>query len=175
MSRVTCRLLCCGLAITTLLGCDAVEQAQNAAKRANMMNNLRELGLAYHNFHDENMRGPQNWQEAEKHMSSKAKEELVAAGYIVHWGVKIIDAKGGTFSFVLAYPPSAATEGGTVVMLDGAVKQMTAQEFNDALAKQKAESPEAMAAAEAAGSGGGGAAPAPPSGAAPPGPPAAPY
>ena len=175
MTPFTLRLLCCGLTILTLLGCDAVEQAQNAANRQEMMNNLRELGLAYHNVHDQNMRGPQNWQEAEKHMSPKAKEELVAAGYIVHWGVKMVDAQGGTSLFVLAYPPNAAAEGGTVLMLDGAVMQMSAQEFNDALAKQKVDSPKAMADAEAAApSGGGAAAPVPPAGAGPPGPPAAP-
>jgi hypothetical protein len=176
MSRIALPLLCSSFAFVLLSGCDAVEQVQQASNRAKMMNNLKDLGLAYHNCHDENNRGPQSWQEAEKYLSTPtSKDELVAAGYVVHWGIKIVDAKGGSSLFVLAYPPDAATNGGTVLKLDGSVQQMTAQEFNDALAQQKVDSPKAMAAAEAAGSGGGGApAPAPADGTTPPGPPGAP-
>ena len=178
MQRSPARLLIACLLPIVLLGCDAMEQAQNAAKRQQMMNNLKQLGIAYHNCHDANMRGPLNWQEAAQFgVPSDAQAAMEAEGYTVHWGVKMADALGGTSLFVIAYPANAASAGGTVLMLDGSVMQMTAQEFSEALAKQKVDSPKAMATAEAAAGGGGAggaAAPAPPNGAAPPGPPAAP-
>jgi hypothetical protein len=159
---------------TALVGCGAMEQAREAAQRQQMMNNLKQLGIAYHNCHDSTGRGPANWQEAVQYtLPAETQAMLESAGYKVHWGIKIVDAAGGSSLFVLAYPADAASEGGPVLMLDGSVHQMTAQEFSDALAQQKIDSPKAMAAAEAAGNGGGGA-PAPIDGAAPPGPPAAP-
>jgi hypothetical protein len=167
MHRSNIWLVACGLFVAfTFAGCDAVEQAQNAAQRQKLMNNLKQLGIAYHSSHDLNQRGPQSWQEAEQNgLPPEVRKELEGAGYIVHWGVKMQDAMGGTSTFVTAYPPDAATAGGTVLMLDGAVIQMTAQELNDAIAKQKVDSPKAMATA----TGGGAASPAPDAAAAPPG------
>ena len=108
-------------------------------------------------------------------MPAEVQTILESEGYqFLFWNVKFSDVVGGTSNYIAAHPADAATNGGTVLLMDGAVSRMTAQEFNDALAKQKTDSPAAMAAAAAAGIGGGAAAPAPASGAAPPGPPAAP-
>jgi hypothetical protein len=153
MCRTSARLAIAGALLTAIMltGCDAVQQAQNAAKRQDMMNNLKQLGIAYHNCHDAMQRGPLNWQEAAQYgVPSDAQAAMEAAGYTVHWGIKMADATGGTSLFVLAYPANAATEGGAVLMLDGSVHQMTAQEFSDALAKQKVDSPKAMATATGA-------------------------
>jgi prepilin-type processing-associated H-X9-DG protein len=132
-------LVICG----SLAGCGAVQQAQNAAKRQQMMNNMQQLGLAYHNCHDATTRGPANWQEAQQYgLPAEAQAEI--AHYTVIWGVKMADAMGGTANFALAYPPDAATNGGPVLFLDGSVRQMTAEEFNATLAQQKIDSPKAM-------------------------------
>jgi hypothetical protein len=170
-----------------LAGCDVMEQAQNAAQRQQLMNHLKQLGLAYHQCHDQMQRGPLNWQEAvQSGLPAESRTAIESAGYTVHWGIKIRDAMGGTSNFILAYPPNAASEGGTILKLDGAVQQLTAQEFNDALAQQKIDSPKAMEAAAANAGGGSGASAAgagsadgtgiatPSGGAGPPGPPAAP-
>lgn len=172
MRVIPVRLLCVLLVVNSLLGCGAVEKAREAAKRQQMMNNLKMLGLAYHQCHDANKRGPLNWQEAEQNgLPAEISQLLQGAGYTVHWGITMADAAGGTSLFVLAYPGDASTAGGPILMLDGAVMHMTAQEFNDALAKQKVDSPAAMAAATGGGATGGDAAAPPTEGAAPPGPP----
>lgn len=54
----------------------------------------------------------------------------VASGeYVVLWKVPISAAGAGN---VLAYPKEANTAGGSIVMQDGSVKQMTADEFKSA-------------------------------------------
>lgn len=144
-----------GLALTvtlliapTLGGCGAMQQAQNAAQRQQMMNNLKMVGRAYHNCHDAMMRGPQNWQELQQYgVPAEVQTELQGQGYVVIWGVKIQDAVGGTTRFIVAYPGDAATAGGSMLFLDGSVQHLTAQEFNDTFAQQKIDSPKAMAGA----------------------------
>jgi hypothetical protein len=86
----------------------------------------------------------------------------------------MVDAVGGTSAFVLAYPADAATSGGAILMLDGSVMQMTAQEFSAALAQQKIDSPKAMATATGGSGDAGATAPPAAEGTGPPGPPAAP-
>lgn len=177
MSRYAFRHFSCSLAFTLLLGCGAVEQARNAAKQQQVGNFLKQAGLGFHNCHDSVGRGPADWQELQKFsVPPEVQQILESEGYkVIFWNIKLADVAGGTSNFVAAYPADASINGGMVLLLDGAVTRMTAQEFNDALAKQKVDSPQAMAAAEAAsGGGGGGTVPAPTDGSAPPGPPAAP-
>jgi hypothetical protein len=177
MHRSNNRLVVCGLFVAfTFAGCDAVQQAQQAAKTQQNMNSLKQLGIAYHNCHDANQRGPQSWIEAEQNgLPAEVSAELQNLGYVVHWGVKFRDVLGGTSNFIAAYPSDAATAGGAILFMDGSVRQMTAQEFSDTLAQQKIDSPQAMAtAAGGASDSGGAAAPAAEGGAAPPGPPGPP-
>jgi len=168
--------LLCSLALTALLGCGAVEQARNAAKQQQLANFLKQLGSGIHNGHDALGRAPANWQELQQHgVPAEVQQILESEGYqFLFWNVTFSDVTGGTANYIAAHPADAATNGGTVLLMDGAVMRMTGQEFSDALAKQKTESPKAMAAAAGAAGGGGAAAPAPPAGAGPPGPPAAP-
>ena len=175
MHRSDIRLVVCGLFVAfAFAGCDAVQQVQQASQQQQMMNSLKQLGLAYHNCHDAMQRGPQSWIEAEQNgLPAPESAALQNRGYVVHWGVKFKDVLGGTSNFIAAYPPDAATAGGACLFMDGSVRQMTAQEFSDTLAQQKVDSPQAMAAATGGAEGGGGA-PAPESGVVPPGPPGPP-
>jgi hypothetical protein len=176
MTRIDIRVVVGLLAALTFAGCDAVQQVQQASQQQQMMNNLKQLGLAYHQCHDAMQRGPQSWIEAEQNgLPAQNSAELQNRGYVVHWGVKFKDVLGGTSNFIAAYPSDAATAGGAVLLMDGSVRQMTAQEFTSTLAQQKIDSPQAMAtAASGAGDSGGAAAPAPEGGVIPPGPPGGP-
>jgi len=49
--------------------------------------------------------------------------------YVVYWRVPLSTTDAST---VLAYPKDAATKGGLIVMLNGTVKAMTAEEFKAA-------------------------------------------
>jgi hypothetical protein len=123
--------------IVTGAGCDAATQARNAAKKQQMANNLKQLGLAYHNFYDSNAKPPTGWSDvATFGVPTDVQQQLSA--YTVHWGTDIRKVTTGTASFVLAYPPGAATAGGQVLMLDGSVQNVTAQEFNELIAAQSA-------------------------------------
>jgi hypothetical protein len=174
----TGRITLCILLTAVLAGCGAVEQARNAAKKQQLGNFLKQVGLGFHSCHDAMSRGPADWAELQKFgVPAEVQQILQTEGYmIIFWNVKLSDVAGGTSNFIAAYPSDAATNGGLVLLLDGAVQQVTAQEFNDMMAKQKTDSPAAMAAS--AGGAGGGAAPAggtpPADGTAPPGPPAPP-
>jgi hypothetical protein len=122
-------------AVSTIAGCGAMEQAREAAQRQNMSNNLKMLGIAYHNCHDTNMKGPSGWAEAQQFgLPAEAQQQLEAAGYTVVWGLKMAEAKQGTSNTIIAHQPNAATEGGLVLLLDGSAQQLTAAEVSEKLA-----------------------------------------
>jgi hypothetical protein len=130
--------LSCALFSTGCIG-DAIQEARVAAQRAQTMNSLKILGLGYINFIDTNMRGPNDWSEVKQFTGTGPEiQALESAGCIVNWGKTFKDATAGTSQFVIAYLPDAPTAGGPVLMLDGSVQQLTAEEFNALLGAQNA-------------------------------------
>jgi hypothetical protein len=134
-----CASLVLGLLAGSLfLGCGAVQQARVAAQRQQMANNLKQLGVAYHNYLDVNNKAPAGWQDLQTFLGPEIQQQLEAAGYTFIWGLKPADAKQGTSNTIIAHHANAATEGGHVLLLDGSVQQLTGPEIAEKLAAQSA-------------------------------------
>jgi hypothetical protein len=167
-----------------LSGCvgEVVQQAQTAAKRKQMLNELKALGVARFEFSDRMSRFPNSWEELESTGAAAGlRQKLEAEGYTVVFGMKVAEMTAGTSNFMHAYPRDARQNGGLVGLADGSVRQITAQEFQELWALQEPtmknaiilEAPAAASTGSSKGSSGSGSAPPPPppAGSAPPPPP----
>jgi hypothetical protein len=121
------------------------------SKQHETKQSLKILGLAYHAHHDEKNHGPASWQELENlHLEGieeslpKARTHLESKGYDVIWGVRFPLARGGTANFILAFPRDVSINGGTVLMLDASIREVTPDEFKKLFETQKEESSRAM-------------------------------
>ncbi len=124
------RLLCLFLAIL-LAGCDGASQS-----RVTEMNDLKSFGLLYIKHMQSEGVGPKDWQELTG--AAGGTQTLQQAGCMVAWGVNFNDAASvGSANFILALTPQTKEGGGSVLMLDGSVKQLTNQEIAELLSAQK--------------------------------------
>jgi hypothetical protein len=142
MNRISFRLAVPLVAVVALLltGCpgEVIKQATNAAKRDALMDHLKALGMAYHNFHDSNGRGPQSWDELQQAgLAAASRQAIEAEGYVVVVGLAMRDVTIGTSNFLIAYPANPSGEWILVGKMDGSVQQMQSGEFQDALAAQQ--------------------------------------
>lgn len=166
-----------------LVGCvgEVMQQAQTAARRKQVFEELKALGQARFAFSDRMNRFPNSWEELESTgTASGLRQALEAEGYTVVFGMKIVEMTGGTSNFIHAFPRDVRQNGGLVGLADGAVRLVTAQEFQEMWAAQEPtmknaiilEAPGAAATSSAPSSGTGSAPPPPPpAGSAPPPPP----
>jgi hypothetical protein len=133
----------CGLAVLScLLACGISGRVRQAAQRAQTSNDLKLLGLSYHNFHDTNKRGPASTNEwaqwaqksgADPMTLSVIQQTGPGGKYVMYWNAKIPgDFPAGTSNTVLGYESNVPTSGGQVLMADASVQQMSAAEFNSA-------------------------------------------
>jgi len=105
-------LLIVGLGLVVFAGCDN--------SQARLMNDLKVVGLDYHNFHDANRKGPASWDELQKNsMDPQAVQRVKEAGYQVKWDVEFGKVSEGLSNTVLAEKPGGRFK----LMMDGAVTQ----------------------------------------------------
>lgn len=145
------RFVLCALAALALAGCptNVVEQAQDVQQKVaagnafqEQMGQLRVLGAAYNRHIDATNKGPANWQELKQTGNNDpALQALETAGCVVAWGKSFRDAPHGSSEFVVAYLPSTLESGGAVLVLDGAVLNLTADELKQKLAAQQQPAP----------------------------------
>lgn len=147
-------VLLAGLCLLTA-GCmgDAVKQVQQAAQqtrkaatRAEATQQLRSLGISYLNYHDAYHQGPPGWEEfkefeAKSGGSPQIMDQLRELGYTVIWNCQFKNITIGISNFVVAYPADASSNGGVVLLLDGSVRTMSAQEFQEAMTNQASVTP----------------------------------
>jgi hypothetical protein len=160
----------------TLTGCvgQALQQARQAAQRQNLMNDLKQLGLAFHNYHDAKGQLPNSWAELQSFgIPAGLQQKLEAEGYTVIFGMKFKDMTAGTSRFMLVFRRDAAQKGGLVLLADGSVMNLTPEDFNAYWKDQEPTMTSAIvveppgggtAAPAASGTGGGSAPPPPPTG-----------
>ena len=105
-------------------------------------NDLKTLGLMYHDYYDKFKKGPADADDLAKVLGAtgspdqeKAALQKVKAGtYGFVWNVSLTQAigKGSPGDQVLAWESDAPTKGGQVLMVDASVRSMSAQEFQAA-------------------------------------------
>jgi hypothetical protein len=99
-------------------------------------NDLKQIGLAYHNMNDATNKAPAKAKDLAPYFeNSKKLLNFLESGQIVFlYNVRLQQILGGagTSNTVLAYVKEAPTKGGLVLMADGSVKKMTADEFKKA-------------------------------------------
>jgi hypothetical protein len=118
--------------VILLLGCSGIQQAANRQKRAN---ELKAVGLAYHNFNDTYARGPANAGEIAPFLQDfpEALQAVQSGDLVVIWGAKIpSDFPEGTANTILGYEKDAPTKGGQVLLADASVRPMSAKDFQAA-------------------------------------------
>jgi hypothetical protein len=119
--------------LTLALGCGSAKQTgdpETMRKQAE----LGEIYDSYTMFAKKNQRPPKQiselMQKEYQAVYSVGLSALKSGQYVAVWGVDVNGKDGGT---VLAYEKNAAKEGGAVLMANGTIKQMTADELQSAL------------------------------------------
>ena len=134
----------CVLVITGILsgvsGCqDAIDQASEAGSAEA----LKIMGRTFNNYHDHHGQFPGNWDEliafeTKQGQDAEVFQQLRDDGCVVNgWGLKFQQFTEGSGSFLMAYMPDVAQNGGPALWSDGGVRDISAADLQEALEKQK--------------------------------------
>ena len=108
------------IALSSCLSALLISVAGCGSSQSTLLNDLRQAGMAYHNYHDAHQQGPPGWDEfIAFDKSSGGDGQSIArvrdAGYEMKWNVKFSEVTEGMANTVLAERPG----GGPVLMMDG--------------------------------------------------------
>ncbi len=126
--RRSAGMLSLATALCMLVGCGevekAVEDARQASKDSQRADDLKALGLVWHNYHDAHAIGPAGWDEClkfaqENEHDAAALQRLRDAGFDVRWGVNFRDVREGLSNTVLAEAPDSDVH----LFFDGSVQR----------------------------------------------------
>jgi hypothetical protein len=127
MKRLVLPLLACCLLMVCAVRVSAADPAT--------ANDLKQIGLAYHNYYDANQKAPAKAGDLSKYLDNNKKLlDMLDSGNVVFvFGVGILDMKDGTSNTVLAYVKDIEKDGGLALYGDGSVKKLTADDFKKAI------------------------------------------
>jgi hypothetical protein len=127
--KTVARIAVVALAVVALgsAGCGKV---RTSADRSKLMNDMKQLGLAYHNFQDAEGRPPKSFDELNKKFPLPAGASQVT----VIWGgaIRGTDVEGPSSEIVLGHAPDPDGKGVLALMCDASVVRMTNAEFESA-------------------------------------------
>ena len=116
------------------IGCGRVEKA---AEKTRDTKELSQIGFLYQNYMDINNKAPASAEDLIKiagrdRRSAQVVEAAKSGKYVILWGAS--NPRNGTnaSNTILGYEKDAPSAGGLVLMGDGNVKNMTAEEFQSA-------------------------------------------
>lgn len=104
---------CLGAMLLALAGCETGQ--------GQLVNDLKQTGLAYHSYHDQHQQGPPGWDEliAASGGDGQSIARVRDAGYQMKWNVKFSEVKEGLSNTAMASNPG----GGPTLMMDGSVRR----------------------------------------------------
>ena len=127
-------LACCGVLGVALL-VPAVQKVREAADRQQRLNELKQLGLAVHSFHDAKKKMPENVQDLSPYLAGSLVEDRIRRGEIeVVWGaLPLKDQPEGTANVLLAWDNKVEPNGQRLALfLDSSARILTDDEFRRA-------------------------------------------
>jgi hypothetical protein len=140
--RIAVRLCWCAgglILIGLILGCGRFRPIQNAqvaqdAEAAEPdLDDLETIAEAYKDFVEEHSSGPKDQAALFEYLEEEttAQEALKTGQIVFHYGITRERVPRGIAATVVAYEAKVPQEGGRVIMGDGEIRTVTAQEFKE--------------------------------------------
>lgn len=132
-TRAVCSALVCCTLVVSLLGCGRADEEPKSVLGPSSEQAMKDLKAMLEQMEKEKQPMPRGVQDLTAFGPAfPAAEVFLQNGAITYaWGTKISTA-GAAAETVIAFESNADKEGGFVLMQDGNIKKMTAEEFNAA-------------------------------------------
>jgi prepilin-type processing-associated H-X9-DG protein len=129
--RILIGLLAGALAIPMLACGNPVAKVREAADRARVANNLKQFGLAYHQFNDANSRPPTSFDDLLAFLTRTGQNlPSDSVAYIVYWNANLTPEKDDPPSSDQVLAKAPPMNGQTpVLFLDGSVRMLDPAEL----------------------------------------------